>query len=66
MKWALAKSLNNTLGYIDDVCPINDNGNFVKFNDQIYPSDLIFSKENVGTLSATVLDLNISIMYYKW
>ena len=62
----LAKSLNYTFRYIDDVSPINDNGNFSKFKDQIYPSDLILSKENVGTLSATVLDLNISIINDKF
>ena len=62
----LAKSLNYTFRYIDDVSPINDNGHFSKFKDQIYPSDLILSKENVGTLSATVLDLNISIINDKF
>ena len=59
--YKVARSLNYTYRYIDDVTPINDGGNFSQFKNQIYPSDLILTKENNGNHSATVLDLDISI-----
>ena len=64
--FGLAKSLNRTFRYIDDVTPINDNGNFSKYLTEIYPPDLILTKENVGTLSATVLDLEVQINNNKF
>lgn len=60
--YGVARSLNRTYRYIDDVSPINDGGIFSKFMNDIYPSDLVLTKENVGTSSATVLDLDISIV----
>ena len=57
-----AKSLNNTFRYIDDVTPINDNGIFSQYMNEIYPTDLILTKENLGTNTATVLDLDITII----
>ena len=59
--YGIARSLNHTFRYIDDVTPINDSGNFQKHMNEIYPADLILTKENIGTQSATVLDLGIEI-----
>merc|ERR1712074_172767 len=62
INYKLARSLNYTFRYIDDVSIINDNGNFIKHIGEIYPSELVLSKENCGTSNATVLDLNIRII----
>ena len=59
--YSIARSLNYTFRYIDDVTPINDGGNFWKHIDKIYPADLVLTKENIGNQSATVLDLDIQI-----
>ena len=60
--YKLAKSLNYTFRYIDDVSPINDLGNFSKHIKDIYPSDLILTKENIGSKNANVLDLKIDVL----
>ena len=57
----MARSSNNTFRYIDDISPINDKGNFIKYKSEIYPKELELSKENLGTTEATILDLNIKI-----
>lgn len=59
--YSLAKSLNNTFRYIDDVTPLNDKGNFSKYYKDIYPSDLLLSKENEGTKEAAVLDVYLQV-----
>ena len=59
--YKVARSLNNTFRYIDDISPINDKGNFIKYKSEIYPKELELSKENLGTTEATILDLNIKI-----
>ena len=64
--YGVAKSLNYTFRYIDDVTPINDKGNFCRYMNDIYPPDLVLSKENIGTYSATVLDLDINIKENKF
>ena len=64
--YKLAKSLNYTFRYIDDVTPINDLGNFSKHINKIYPNDLILTKENTGSKIANVLDLNIQIFSNKF
>lgn len=60
--YKLAKSLNYTFRYIDDVSPINDLGNFSKHIKDIYPGDLILTKENIGSKNANVLDLQIDVL----
>ena len=59
--YKLAKRLNFVYRYIDDVTPINDLGTFSENINDIYPNDLVLSKENVGSIKATVLDLDINI-----
>lgn len=56
-----AKLLNRTFRYIDDVTIINDKGTFYKYITDIYPPDLVLTKENIGTFSASVLDLDVNI-----
>ena len=64
--YKLAKSLNYTYRYIDDVTPINDSRTFFENIDRIYPNDLILTKENIGSNKATVLDLDINITNNKF
>ena len=59
--YKIARSLNNTFRYIDDISPINDKGNFLKYKSEIYPQELELSKENIGTTEATILDLIVKI-----
>ena len=53
--YRVARSLNHTFRYIDDITPLNDKGNFEKYFSQIYPPELELNRENVGFKSATVL-----------
>ena len=56
-----ARRFSNTFCYIDDLCAINDNGEFEKTFKDIYPSELELKKENSINSSATFLDLSIEI-----
>ena len=60
--YAIAKSLNHTFRFIDDISPLNDKGNFDKYKSQIYPSDLELNRENTGFKSASVLEMKIDII----
>jgi hypothetical protein len=64
--YSLAKSLNNTCRYIDDVTPLNDKGNFSRFKKDIYPPDLLLIKENEGIKDAAVLDIYLQISNGKF
>ena len=64
--YAVAKSLNHTFRFIDDISPLNDKGNFDKYKSQIYPSDLELNKENTGFKSASVLEMKIDIIGEKF
>ena len=64
--YSVAKSLNHTFRYIDDISPLNDNGNFEKYKSQIYPEDLELNRENVGFKSASVLEMQIDIIGEKF
>ena len=64
--YAVAKSLNHTFRYIDDISPLNDKGNFDKYRSQIYPSDLELNKENIGFKSVSVLEMKIDIIGEKF
>ena len=55
--YSVARSLNHTFRYIDDISPLNDNGNFEKYKSQIYPDDLELNRENTGFKLASVLRL---------
>ena len=60
--YQVAKSLNHTFRYIDDITPLNDRGNFEKYFSQIYPPELELNRENVGFKSATVLELDVNVV----
>jgi RecG-like helicase len=60
------KQLNYTFRYIDDLIAINDNDEFEKSYEEIYPSALTLKKENINNSSATFLDMNISIINNKF
>ena len=64
--YAVAKSLNHTFRYIDDISPLNDNGVFEKYKSKIYPADLELNRENVGYNSASVLEMDIKIVREKF
>ena len=57
----LARRFCNTFRYIDDLCAINDNGEFERTFKDIYPMELELKKENSDQFSATFLDLDIKI-----
>ena len=64
--YAIAKSLNHTFRFIDDITPLNDKGNFDKYRSQIYPSYLELNRENTGFKSASVLEMQIDIIGEKF
>ena len=51
---------NGCMRYIDDLCCLNDDGNFERTYKEIYPKELELKCENEGD-QATFLDLNISV-----
>ena len=51
-------------GVIDDLCAINDGGEFGKSFNEIYPPELELKMEHEGS-HATFLDLDISTAYDK-
>ena len=64
--YSVAKSLNHTFRYIDDITPLNDKGNFEKYFTQIYPPELELNRENVGFKSATVLEMDVNVVDNKF
>ena len=64
--YLVAKSLNHTFRYIDDITPLNDKGNFEKYFTQIYPPELELNRENVGFKSATVLEMDVNVVDNKF
>ena len=64
--YTIAKSLNHTHRYIDDISPLNDRGNFEKFRQDIYPPELILVKQNNSEMSASVLDIQIDVVENKF
>ena len=61
-----ARLFGNTFRFIDDLIAINDVGLFESSFKEIYPVELELKKENIGTTSATFLDLDISIIENKF
>ena len=57
-----ARRLAHIFRFIDDLCVINDSGLFEKSYLKIYPEEMELKKENDGILSASFLDLDISII----
>merc|ERR1712082_215626 len=64
--YSVARSLNHTFRYIDDISPLNDNGIFEKYKPQIYPDDLELNRENTGFKLASVLEMQIDIIGDKF
>ena len=64
--YKIAKSLNHTHRFIDDISPFNDNGNFEKFRTQMYPPELVLNRENTGFQSASVMEMQINIVNNKF
>ena len=60
-----AYKLNHRQRYIDGVNSIDDNGTFQQQMQQIYPSELELTKENQGTSSGSVLEIDLSIKNKK-
>jgi hypothetical protein len=56
-----ARRFGNVFRFIDDLCAINDGGEFEKSYRDIYPPELELKKENEGTCKASFLDLDMSI-----
>ena len=56
-----ARKFNNVFRFIDDLCAVNDDGEFEKNIKNIYPEELELKKENTGYELASFLDLNIKI-----
>ena len=61
-----ARRFGNVFRFIDDLCAINDNGLFEEYYKDIYPKDLILTKENQGNKHASFLDLDITILDKKF
>ena len=62
----LARRFSYTFRYIDDLCAINDNGEFERVFSDIYPMEVELTKENSTNSSATFLDLSIEINERKF
>ena len=63
----VARKLNHTQRYIDDINTKNDGSEFSSNMKTIYPQELELSKENKGTtLAGTVLEIDISIHSKKF
>ena len=55
-----AKKFHSCIRFIDDMCCINDGGEFGRSWKNIYPKELVLKSENSGT-KANFLDINIEI-----
>lgn len=58
----LARSLNLTYRYIDDITILNDNGYFVKSYIDIYPDSLELKLVNESPNKADILDISVNIL----
>jgi len=61
-----ARKFGNTFRFIDDLAAINDGGVFKSSFRDIYPPELELKQENIGSVSATSLDLDLSITDRKF
>ena len=57
-----ARRFGNVFRYIDDLCAINDGGQFENSYKDIYPPELELKKENIEYHNASFLDLDINII----
>ena len=56
-----ARKFKSVFRFIDDLLSLNDGGEFSRSLSEIYPEELELSKENVGTLSSSFLDIHIKL-----
>lgn len=61
-----ARKFSNTFRFIDDLSAINDVGLFELNYAAIYPEEMKLDNENDGYTAASFLDLDISIVDYKF
>ena len=61
-----ARKFTNTFRFIDDLGSINDGGEFGRRYSEIYPPEMELGKENEGTMHASFLDLELSIVDRKF
>ena len=61
-----ARKFGNTFRFIDDLNVVNDGGYFSEHFHEIYPEEMVLSKENKDTLTASFLDLDIEIRDNKF
>jgi len=61
-----ARLFSNTFRFIDDLCALNDKGEFEKCCSEIYPPELELKKENLCDQSASFLDLEIFVNRNKF
>ena len=54
---AKARKFGETFRFIDDLCALNDGGEFEKHYREIYPEEMQLGKENKDNKKASFLDL---------
>ena len=59
--YGVARKFGNIFRFIDDLIAINDGKEFENHYNEIYPSELIFKKENTSHTEPTFLDLRLCI-----
>ena len=59
--YGVARKCGNIFRFIDDLIAINDGKEFENHYNEIYPSELIFKKENTSHTDTTFLDLRLCI-----
>ena len=59
--YTIAKTFNNIHRFIDDINPKNNKGNFATYRNYIYPPGLIINKENTGSSSTSMLEIDMFI-----
>ena len=64
-QYSTCKKLNNSFRYIDDIVSVNSDGVFEAVYKDIYPEELILTKENLSNCRASFLDLDIKLNHHK-
>ena len=58
---ARAKNLRHVFRFIDDLIALNDNDEFMRSHQDIYPPEMELKVENEDTLAASFLDLALAV-----
>ena len=64
-RYGICKKLNGSFRYIDDVASVNGDGSFETVCSEIYPEELILTRENLSNSRASFLDLDIKLNSQK-